>query len=216
MENIRGIRHYRSDSGYHCIRVHYTADRDKDPATEAGQAWLERSLVGYAGGMRSAAWRREMEIDWDTTGGDLVFPQLAEYEHKIIIPPFDIPEDWDLFASFDYGHRNPSSFHVYAIDYDGNVYVIWEYYKAGVGYRRIANYLRQCPYWARIQLLPIADPSIWAKTQHTQSQSIGGEENEMKSIAQLFAELPEKEAIFFMPGKARTSRRRNRSASFLE
>jgi len=195
---MKGVRHYRSDSGFHCIRVHYSADPEKDPETNAGAQWFGRSIQGYPGGVKSSAWRQEMEIDWDSTGGELVFPQLSEYEEDIVIRPFTVPESWALYASFDFGHRNPSSFHVYAIDHDGDIWVIWEYYRAGVGYRKTAQSIRACPHWDAIQYMPIADPSIWAENQQNPN---GGVDAPMKSIAQLFAELPESEQIFFAPGK---------------
>jgi hypothetical protein len=195
---MKGIRHYQSDAGIHIVRVHYTADPDKDPATVKGAEWFQRSLKGYTGGTKSSAWRQEMEIDWDATGGDLVFPQLEIYQEKIFINPFTIPDGWELYASFDYGHRNPSAFEVFAIDYDSNVYAIWEYYVAGKGYRSIAQSIRACSYWDKMKFSPIADPSIWAKNQ----QVAGADNNEMKSVAQLFIELPSNEQVIFMPGKA--------------
>lgn len=194
---MRGVKHYTSDAGFHCIRVHYTADPDKDPQRN-GAAFEANAVRGYPGGKRSSAWRQEMDIDWESAGGELVFPQLSDYEERIIINPFPIPESWDVYGSFDYGHRNPSSFHLYAIDHDGNIYAVWEYYMAGKGYKFIADSLRACPYWDRLQYMPIADPSIWAKNQQNQ---MGGDENDMKSIAQLFFELPEASRVMFSPGK---------------
>jgi hypothetical protein len=192
----KGIKHYKSDMGIHCIRVHYTADPDKDPDTEAGKQWFDNQSKLY-GGVKSAAWQREMEIDWDATGGDLVFPQFKQYEDRIVITPFEIPESWKLYGVFDYGHRNPSAFEVFAIDHDGNIYSVWEYYMAGQGYRRIAQAIRACQYFDKLEFPPIADPSIFANNQQVQ----GGDGNVMKSIGQIFFELPENERIMFIPGK---------------
>jgi len=194
-KEMKGIEHYMAASGFHVIRLHYTADPQKDPDTQDGAKWFETAPIGYRGGIASSAWRREMEIDWDATGGELVFPQLDPYKSKIVVNPFEIPETWNLYGSFDYGHRNPSSFHVYAIDHDRNIWSVWEYYMAGKGCRQIAKALRSCPHFDKLDHLPIADPSIWAKTQQTD------EGNEMKSIAQLFFELPPAEQIVFSPGK---------------
>jgi hypothetical protein len=192
---VKGIEHYTSSSGFHCIRCHYSADPSKDPDTEAGRAWMENELKGIPGGIGSHQWRVEYEIDWDAAGGELVFPYFEAFRSRIVRPPFKIPETWNLYASFDYGHRNPSSFHVYALDHDNNIWVIWEYYSSGKGFRQIARSIRSCEYFGKLCYLPIADPSIWAKTQQTESGS------EMKSIAQLFYELPPEEQIVFSPGK---------------
>jgi hypothetical protein len=193
---MKGITHYRSEPGFHVIRVHYSADPDKDPDTPTGIIWRDREAEGIPGGLASAQWRGEMEIDWDAAGGELCFPQFELFKTKIVVPPFEVPNSWSLYGSFDYGHRNPSSFHIYAIDHDGDVWVVWEYYRKGMGYRQIARAIRSCPFWNRLSYMPIADPSIWAKTQQTDDG------NELKSIAQLFFELSNPEQIVFAPGKA--------------
>lgn len=192
---MKGIEHYTSAPGFHVIRVHYTADPEKDPSTQKGSEWLENEIKGIPGGIASAQFRQEYEIDWDAAGGELVFPQFEIFRDRITLAPFTVPDSWSLYGSFDYGHRNPSSFHVYAIDHDGDVYSIWEYYQSGKGFKQISKAIRACPYFNKLAYLPIADPSIWAKTQQTEDG------NEMKSIAQLFFELPEDERIVFAPGK---------------
>lgn len=188
---LRGIDHYRTKMGLHVVRVHYTADPEKDPANPHGKKWFDEAIVGYPGGTQCSAWREEMEIDWDAAGGELVFPVLQELSGKIICDPFEIPTDWKVFGSFDYGHRNPASFHIYAMDFDDTVYTVWEMYGSGLGYREQAELIRACPYYDRLAFLPIADPSIFAHTQQS--------ENEVKSIAQLFVELPPQLQIIFVP-----------------
>lgn len=193
---MKGMEHYISGSGFHVLRVHYSADPAKDPGTEAGAKWFEDAPKGIVGGIRSAQWRAEMEIDWDASGGELVFPQFELFRDKIVVVPFEVPESWSLYGSFDYGHRNPSSFHIYAIDHDGDVWVVWEFYQKGLGFRQIARNIRECKFFPRLSFLPIADPSIWSKTQQVDAG------NELKSIAQLFFELPPSEQVVFAPGKA--------------
>jgi hypothetical protein len=193
---LKGIEHYQSEAGFHCIKVEFKADPRKDPDTDVGQEWLKNEIKGIPGGIASAQFRQEYLIDWDAAGGELCFPQFDLYKSKIVVPPFIIPESWSLYGSFDYGHRNPSSFHVYAIDHDGDVWCVWEYYKKGMGYRQIAQAIRACPFFDKLSYMPIADPSIWAKNQQTDDG------NEVKSIAQLFFELPLKEQVVFAPGKA--------------
>lgn len=192
---MKGIEHYTSAAGFHVMSIHYTADPEKDPATENGRKWFEDQQRGYVGGIDSSMWRQEMEIDWDAAGGDLVLPQFKRHKSSICVDPFVVPEDWSLYASFDYGHRNPSAFHVHALDYDRDVYTIWEFYKRGVGYREIARAIRACPYFDRLAYPPIADPSIWALTQQQQNDNV------VKSVAQLFMELPADEQVLFAPGK---------------
>ncbi len=56
----------------------------------------------------------------------LVYPQFDESIH--VIDPFEIPRDWQDKISIDPGLKNPLSCHFYAVDYDGNVYVVGEHY----------------------------------------------------------------------------------------
>lgn len=201
---MKGFEEYTSNAGFHVVRIHYSADPDRDPDTPIGAAWREAESKGIPGGINSAQWRREQEIDWNAGGGELVFPHFNLYQHKIVIAPFVIPETWSVYASYDYGHRNPCCFMCIAVDHDGNQYICWELYGSGMGYREQARRIRGskkygfsgCPYWDRLETLPLADPSIWAQTQNQQN------EEETKSLAQLFYELPDEERIFFTPGKA--------------
>lgn len=200
---MKGVDFYQSKSGFTVMRVHYTADDDKDPATPKGKIWFDREVAGYVGGVASSSWRQEMEVDWEAAGGELCFPQFEPFKNKIVVAPFEVPETWMLFGSFDYGYRNPSSFHIHALDYDRNIWTIWELYGSKLGYRTIARAIKACPYYKRLSSGPIADPSIWAKTQ----QVVGGDENQMKSVAELFAEIEDDfddkytGPIYFVPGQ---------------
>ncbi len=59
----------------------------------------------------------------------LVYPEFDESVH--VIEPFDVPKEWQDTLSIDPGLHNPLSAHWYAVDYDGNVYVVAEHYRAG-------------------------------------------------------------------------------------
>ena len=201
-----GISKYWSKAGFAVMRIHYSADPEKDPANSTGAEWLERELRGYPGGSASSSWRQEMEIDWDAAGGDLVFPDFEPYRNKITVDPFEVPESWFLFGSYDYGQRNASSYHVHALDYDGNVWTVWEFYSTAFGYLQQARIIRSNPFWKRLQC-NISDPQIFDKNQ--QQTSIGGDSNVLKSVADLFAEIPPDPLepdgidgpIYFVPGK---------------
>ena len=194
IEIRRGVTRYRSRANVPCLRIHYTADPERDPQTPRGRAWYREAGNAIVGGYASSVWRQEQEIDWEATGGELVFPQLSIYKPQIRCAPFDVPETWRLFGSFDYGHRNPSAFYIHAIDYDRNPWTIWEYYEAGAGYKEQARAIRACPYFDRLSYLPVADPSLWGETQQT--------DNDVKSVAQLFFELSPEERVVFAKGKA--------------
>lgn len=61
--------------------------------------------------------------------GGLVYPEFNPETH--VIEPFEVPKEWYDNISIDPGLNNPLSAHWYAVDYDGNVYVIAEHYEAG-------------------------------------------------------------------------------------
>ncbi|MGN0787635.1 MAG: terminase large subunit domain-containing protein [Candidatus Onthoplasma sp.] len=58
--------------------------------------------------------------------GGRVYPEFDE--NLNVIEPFDIPYDWQDKLSIDPGLKNPLSCHWYAVDFDGNVYVVAEHY----------------------------------------------------------------------------------------
>ena len=60
--------------------------------------------------------------------GGLVYSEFDE--NKNVIEPFKIPFDWQCEISIDPGLHNPLSAHFYAVDFDGNVYVVAEHYEA--------------------------------------------------------------------------------------
>lgn len=66
--------------------------------------------------------------------GGRVYPEFDENVN--VIEPFQIPYEWQDKLSIDPGLKNPLSCHWYAVDYDGNVYVVAEHYESGrdIGY----------------------------------------------------------------------------------
>ena len=59
----------------------------------------------------------------------LVYPEFDERIH--VIEPFSVPVEWQMKISIDPGLKNPLSAHWYAVDWDGNIYVVAEHYAAG-------------------------------------------------------------------------------------
>lgn len=78
-----------------------------------------------------AAW---LEGSWDIFFGQF-FEEFADipehYDDHIgshVIEPFEIPEDWQIYRSFDWGYNKPFSCGWWAIDHDGVAYRILELY----------------------------------------------------------------------------------------
>ena len=64
-----------------------------------------------------------------SSGEGLIYPEFDPAVY--VIPPFKVPPEWQDNISIDPGLNNPLSAHWYAVDYDGNVYVVAEHFAAG-------------------------------------------------------------------------------------
>ena len=76
-----------------------------------------------------------------TSGSGPVYPEFDENVH--VIEPFTVPYEWQDTLSIDPGLKNPLSCHWYAVDFDGNVYVIEEHFAAGLSVEEHAEIIRQ-------------------------------------------------------------------------
>ena len=92
---MRGISDYITKDGVRVLRVHYSADDSKDTDEPRGRDWMSKALVGYPGGRTGAKWRREMEIDFNAQGGQLVFPHMEQHKQRIQIANWNtVPDEW--------------------------------------------------------------------------------------------------------------------------
>ena len=129
-----------------------------------------------------------LEGDWDIFSGQ-VFTEFKDnpdgYKTHIlthVIPPFHIPEYWNIYRGFDYGYSKPFSVGWYAIDTDGTAYRIAELYgcqrnKAGeavpdTGVKwdptKIARKIREIeayhPNLKGHNIIGVADPAIFEES----------------------------------------------------
>ena len=55
-----------------------------------------------------------------------------EFDENVnVVDPFDVPKEWYDNMSIDPGLNNPLSCHWYAVDFDGNIFVIAEHFASG-------------------------------------------------------------------------------------
>lgn len=72
--------------------------------------------------------------DWNSYSGQYFSEwrdDSSHYEDRRwthVIEPFEIPSDWTIYRSFDWGYHHPFSCGWWAVDYDGVAYRILEYY----------------------------------------------------------------------------------------
>jgi hypothetical protein len=143
------------------VTLRYTADpakRSPEWRTEAHQ------------GMSEPQWQKEYEIEYAALFGEKVFPEIATNRSLIVVaPPHpEIDRAAICWGGFDYGARNPSSFHVYTT-VDGVIYSIWELFEPCKNIAEFASKMKACPWWGNIKYIA-ADPTFMRnKTQQTKA-----------------------------------------------
>ena len=91
-----------------------------------------------------------------------------------VINPFEIPDGWKIYRSFDWGYNRPFSCMWFAVDYDGVIYHILEFYGCRKGspnegikwtppqvFAEIHRIEMEHPWLKGKQIQGIADPAIW-------------------------------------------------------
>lgn len=137
---------------------------DADPAKRSPE-WLKAAKQG----MSQAKFEQEYEINYSAMLGEKVFPEIKTRRAEIVIPqgPFlddEWPADAPMYGGFDYGAKNPSSFHVYVV-WDQILYCIWELYEPCKNIIEFSAKMKACPYWGQLRWIA-ADPSIFNLQSH--------------------------------------------------
>lgn len=117
--------------------------------------------------------------NWDIFDGQFFeeFRDIKEHyrdgKNTHVIEPFEIPADWNIYRSFDFGYAKPFSCAWWAVDYDGRLYRILELYgctktpNEGVKwppdkiFSEIARTEREHRWLRGKNIIGVADPSIW-------------------------------------------------------
>lgn len=119
--------------------------------------------------------------EWGSAKG-AAFPEFRNAPDKgdrwtHVIRPFEIPDGWSIYRSYDFGYAKPFSCAWWAQDFDGMLYRVAELYGCGkepnVGIRKdpaaqaqmIMQKENQLPFCAGRNVYGIADPSIWDKSR---------------------------------------------------
>ena len=120
-----------------------------------------------------------LEGKWDLFQGQ-VFQEFTDVlEHyrdrrfTHVIEPFDIPREWRVYRSYDFGYAKPFSCAWWAVDHDGVIYRILELYgctttpNEGVlwtpdkQFSEIRRIEREHPWLKGRDIQGVADPAIW-------------------------------------------------------
>jgi hypothetical protein len=91
----------------------------------------------YLASLASLPWAEQQALlygNWDSFAGQVFTEWVNDHEHykdqkwTHVIEPFDIPKHWEIVRSFDWGHAKPFSVGWWAVDTDGRMYRIREFY----------------------------------------------------------------------------------------
>ena len=127
-----------------------------------------------------AAW---LDGDWNIFEGQF-FEEFrndpahyADRRFTHVIAPFEVPPEWTVVRSFDFGYAKPFSCDWWAIDYDGRAYLILQLYgctatpNEGVKWHpeklfgEIARIEREHRWLRGRRITGVADPSIWDRSR---------------------------------------------------
>lgn len=169
-----GMQSWRNSNGFVVVTCPYHADPEKD-----SWEWYNQAKKG----LRDDQFRREVLIDFTARGGQKVFPYLSVTPNKWFVNPWgEIPKNYTIVASMDFGSRNPTSILWYAVNERGHFHVFSEFYKPS-NPSEIARYIKNHPYFGRLSKIS-GDPSIWNKNQHQLMDQF----NVITSIAEMIQE----------------------------
>lgn len=140
------------------------------------KAWLEGDWDIYEGQFFEEFCYGPSAFECERHG---ISPERALRERRWthVIEPFEIPREWKIYRSFDFGFAKPFSCDWWAVDYDGRAYLFRQFY----GCTGTPNEgIKRDPEWIFSQIremetsLPdlrgrtidgVADPSIWDKSR---------------------------------------------------
>ena len=129
-EVIKGLKYWKNPkNNFNVLMLHYSADPDKDPERN-GKEWHENEKKGAL----KALWKKEMEIDFTTKAGKLIYGQeYCDFDPTIhFIDSFNYDMPIEQLISLDFGQRNPTAALVGIWTASNVLYIIDEYHKAAI------------------------------------------------------------------------------------
>lgn len=193
---LRGVARFTTKRGGEGLRIHYSADPEKDPKTPEGALWFNEEVAKMDGGYDGSDWQQHMEINPMSVAGTRAIPYWGNIAPQVVVDdiPYEIASLWTLTSGLDYGARNKTVWTVRATDYEGNTYLVHELARPANETKGIIGFcelMKQSPYLARVNGRISADPSIWNEDQNTASGLI--------SKAKMF----EQAGVRIVPAKAK-------------
>ena len=101
--------------------------------------------------------------DWNAIGGNY-FPEFSPASH--VMKPFQIPEHWARYRSFDYG-LDMFACYWWAVDEDGRSWCIREFTKKGLIVREAAEKILELTLPGENVAATYAPPDMWSRQKDT-------------------------------------------------
>lgn len=114
--------------------------------------------------MSEEEYNQEMECDFLSYAG-LIYKEFGRHN---LIEPFEIPNEWEHGYSLDHGATNPTSVHHHRIDFEGNIYIVDEYYEPNKLISEHAPKILTMLHSEDSEI--IGDPSIFNKNMQSRSK----------------------------------------------
>lgn len=143
-----------ADEKYHKSFLIINSDTRDNPFNPPD--YVESLLETYPDELK----KRYIEGRWDAMENQI----YTEFDRSIhVVKPFTTPKSWEYIVGVDHGMVNPTGVLLAAIDFDGNIFIIDEYYQPGVVSEH-AKAIHALTREYEISLWVI-DPSTQAKTR---------------------------------------------------
>lgn len=136
------------------------------------EAWLNGRWDAYNGNVFSE-FRESPDPERCREANISIEDARKQHRWTHVIEPFDIPNGWRIYRSYDFGSAKPFSFAWWAVDFDGTMYRILELYGCtktpneglkwtpSQQFEKAAEIEREHPWLSGKQITGVADPSIW-------------------------------------------------------
>ena len=139
--------------------------------------------------------------DWESYSGQFFTEWRNKPEHykdrqwTHVIEPFDIPDGWKIYRSFDWGYNKPFSCGWWAVDYDGVAYRILEFY----GCTKTPNEgIKWTPQQVFAEIHKIETEHRWLKGKKI--QGVADPAIFASDVGESIGETASKNLVYFSPG----------------
>lgn len=133
MDKIKGLDIKKNENGFTAIRLHYSADPDKDPDTIKGQVWFRDVMKGKS----EQDIQQEYEVNFAVFRGKRVYPKFSLNIHVFdkLKPIKDV--GFPMLVGLDFGYHHPA---MIMTQYDGHsLRLIDEWMPKDVNNKRFAQ-----------------------------------------------------------------------------